>query len=165
MKDDTTSIPGVSDFTVENGLWGAIGTGDVPSGEVWSDMAIDLGAVLYENANKVLAIRSTSHSYCYYAGGDTLTENPQYPVKEGANIYLPADPLGLPVKWGVYAANTFTEAKAVTGIILRKGAPSKIITLEITERNGFTGNSTDAGEIATIVIDYNGVTIQDPVAQ
>jgi hypothetical protein len=163
MKD-ATSIPGVEDFTDDNHLWFSKGNAAPDDdGELWSDMAIDLGAALvFAPSGKVLAIKSTSHSYRYYAGGSDILEGaPTAPVTTvDACIYLPSDTDELPVKWRVYGTGTFTATTAVNGILLRQLAPSKIITLEVTERSEFSDSSTQVNDvIAKIVIDYNGVTI------
>ena len=172
-----TALTGTSDFA-DSGLWGGKRE-QAPEGK-WADFALDLSSVFTtENAAKILSVKSTNHAYRYYKGAANIwAAAPTVPTRGDPNIYIPSSSeTELPVKWKIYAANTFSDdASQNWGIIIWDSAPAKVITFELREHETLpsgSGTSTgtsasdpadlasDAGTLLTkIVIDYSGVVIE-----
>jgi hypothetical protein len=153
----TGTVTGVADFTA-NPNWGA--TPWMGATGKWEDVIIDLAPVLTDNT-KFYAIKSTSQAYRYYTGGGgILASAPTEPVTtSGSNIYIPANAGELPVKWRIYNANVLTADTEML-VMLWSGANPKTVTLEIAEYASFDSSAAKVADVAKIVIDYSGVTIQ-----
>jgi hypothetical protein len=159
------TLTGTNDFTGTNGLWGAKSWAS--STGQWADMAFDYGtALLQPNASSVMAIRSTSFAYYYYkekSGTATNTALTAPILTTAPNIYVPnnLDASNIPVKWKMYNVNTFGSA-ANMGIILWSDAPVKVVTIEIAKYASFADGAAKTADIAKIVLNYSGVTINAP---
>jgi hypothetical protein len=160
----TGTLTGTSDFGSSHGLWGPKRE-NAPAGK-WADFGLDLNAIFTsEVTNKILALRSSNQAFRYYKGASNLlAQEPTGPLvilgdPNKPIIYIPALPTEMPVKWRLYNTNTFSSDK-LFAFILWSSANPKTITLEVAEYATYVDNAAKSADVATIVIDYSGVTIE-----
>ncbi|MDR3162120.1 MAG: hypothetical protein LBU28_10985, partial [Spirochaetaceae bacterium] len=146
--------------------WGTAGDGATALGGKFSDLAVDLGAVLTAPTTKTYAIKTTTLGLLYYAGAtylnagsntnpntyfvtNTLITAPQ--PEDAPDVYINTAKT-VAFKWKKYNAGTFSTHKT-HGILTWSEADPKEITLDIAE----VGGSGTLTPVAKIVIDYDDV--------
>jgi hypothetical protein len=143
------------------GIWGAQ---ENVTGK-FSTVSIDFkGVFTAANVAKILAIRSENQALRYYTDAATglLASAPTVARDSALNTtWIPSNPSQLPIRWKAYAASTIPANDNMT-ILIWDGASPKTVKLEVTSWAKFTGEVAEekTGDIATIVLDYSGVTIQ-----
>jgi hypothetical protein len=108
------------------------------------------------------AIKQFNQALRFYTGHQdlTLAEAPANPLKDDAgasNIYVPVatDPAAWPItiKWKLHQSLASTTTLS---FLLWSGAPVKTVTFVVEQYN--EAGTTKSGDIATIIVDYSGVT-------
>jgi hypothetical protein len=129
----------------------------------FSTVSIDFkGVFTVANVAKILAIRSESQALRYYTGhGDLLGSEPTVAYDSGGNTWIPTDTSQSPIRWKAYAAGDIPANDTMTILIWDDASP-KTVKFEVTSWTSITENvaGEKTGDIATIVFDYSGVTIQ-----
>jgi hypothetical protein len=153
------------------GTWGTKPTSVTGN---FAAVSINFNAVFTaENVAKILGIRNESQALRYYTGYNgssvgnfaLLTEEPSNPIEHGdlrSTIYIPTD-TATPVRWAAYAAGKIPENDNMQ-VLIWSGTTSKTSKFEFsswTSINSEThlAQTTIDDDIATIIVDYSGVTI------
>jgi hypothetical protein len=152
----------------DKGAWGDAGDAKPKTG-VFSDLAVDLGAVVTAPTTVTYAIKNTNIALLYYAGTKYLGDGKENadgalfvthnritaPQPENKpDVYISSDNTSEAYKWKLYVPETqFDTDQTGFGVLIWENAPSKIITLEVSEQVAGGGWK----DLVKVVINYTAV--------
>jgi hypothetical protein len=167
-------------FQPEADYW--VGTNERPAEGLYTPVYVN-GVYAWEGTGaKILAVKNTNQALRLYANnpsGEFLTETPTGPTINRVNnqktVWMPAaTSTAEPVRWKLYDSGRISKNDTF-GILIWNGGTGttytpKTATLVIQEYDGYAGTDGQAttsnpktdGFTKTVVIDYSGVTFEEP---
>ncbi|MDR2177000.1 MAG: hypothetical protein LBP20_03030 [Treponema sp.] len=133
----------------------------------YASVSVSLASLL-EQVSGVIAIRQENDALRYYQGltdgGGLLGSAPPTPVFGGAlpNIYIPAQGQGTPVKWKAYDEGAWEDTEdGDFSFLVSDVASPKTVRFDITTWSANEEGADKTGDVATIIIDYSAVTVEE----